>query len=73
MPKNGGVKMIEKMVKIKEQTIEDLASGLEIEFKTREDGEFRLILKGSTLPFGNREIHFDKDGQYIGAGVWLEE
>ena len=59
------------VTKIKEQVIEDLATGLTIEFKAREDGEFRLHLSGSILPLGNREIHFDKDGDYVGAGTWL--
>lgn len=62
-----------KTIKIKEQVIEDLASGLKIEFKAREDGEYRLYLSGSILPFGNREIHFDKEGEYAGAGTWLIE
>ena len=62
-----------KMVNIKEQVIEDLASGLTIEFKVREEGEYRLYLRGSILPFGNREIQFDKGGQYAGAGTWLKE
>ena len=62
-----------KTVNIKEQVIEDLASGLTIEFKAREDGETRLYLSGSSLPFGNREICFNKDGQYAGAGTWLIE
>ena len=65
--------MTEKIVKIKEQVIEDLASGLTIEFKAREDGEARMVLRGSKLPFNNREIHFDKEGEYAGAGTWLME
>ena len=69
MSKNNEV----KTVNIKEQVIEDLASGLTIEFKAREDGEIRMVLRGSTLPFSNREIQFDKDGQYVGAGTWLKE
>jgi len=64
--------MTKKMVNIKEQVIEDPASGLTIEFKAREDGEARLYLNSSVLPFGNREIHFDKNGLYTGAGTWLE-
>lgn len=65
--------MTEKMVKIKEQIIEDLASGLTMEFKVCEDGEARMVLRSPTLPFNNREIHFDKDGQYVGAGTWLKQ
>ena len=63
----------QKVFSIKEQVIKDLAIGLTIEFKAREDGEFRLCLSGSILPLGNREIHFDRDGQYVGAGTWLKE
>ena len=60
-----------KVIEIQEQTIEDLVTGLTIEFKAREDGETRVCISGATLPFGNREFHFDKDGQYVGAGTWL--
>lgn len=60
-----------KVFSIKEQVVEDLATGLTIEFKAREDGEFRLCLCGEILPLGNREIHFDKDGDYVGAGTQL--
>jgi hypothetical protein len=63
--------MAKRVVNIREQVIEDTASGLTIEFKQREDGEARMVLRSSTLPFGNREIQFDKDGQYVGAGTWL--
>ena len=64
--------MSKKRVNIKEQVIEDLASGLTIEFYVREDGESRMRLRGSNLPFSNREIHFDKNGKYAGAGTWLK-
>ncbi len=37
----------QKVTNIKEQVIEDLSTGLTIEFKAREDGEFRLCLSGS--------------------------
>lgn len=63
----------QKVINIKEQVVEDSATGLTIEFKAREDGEFRLCLNGSILPLGNREIQFDKDGRYVGAGTWLKE
>jgi hypothetical protein len=65
--------MTQKTVHIKEQVIDDPASGLTIEFKARDDGETRIYLRGSELPFGKREIHFDKDGNYAGAGTWLKE
>ena len=62
--------MAHKIVEIKEQVIEDLAGGLKIEFKTREDGEFRMYLSSSALPLGNREIHFDKEGELERAASW---
>jgi len=62
-----------KVFSIREQTIKDLATGLTIEFKAREDGEFRLCLSGSILPLDNREIHFNRDGDYAGAGTWLKD
>ncbi len=65
--------MVGNKASIKEQVIEDLTSGLTIEFVAREDGEARMVIRSSTLPFGNREIHFDKDGIYAGAGTWLME
>ena len=46
-----------KIINIKEQVIEDLVSRLTIEFKAREDGEARMVLSNSILPFGNREMH----------------
>ncbi|OGN97457.1 MAG: hypothetical protein A2Z77_05360 [Chloroflexi bacterium RBG_13_51_36] len=61
-----------KVFTIKQQVVKDLATGLTIEFKAREDGEFRLYLSGSILPLGNREIHFGKEGDYVGAGTWLK-
>ena len=39
-----------KTINIKEQTIEDLANGLTIEFQAREDGEVRMRLSSATLP-----------------------
>lgn len=62
-----------RLFSIKEQVVEDSATGLTIRFEAREDGEFRLCLSGSILPLGNREIQFDEDGQYVGAGTWLKE
>ncbi len=60
-----------KTIEIQEHTIEDLATGLKLRFEAREDGEARVCLSGSILPLGNREYHFDRDGQYVGAGTWL--
>ena len=64
--------MSEKIV-IQEQVIKDLATGLTIEIKARQDGESRLCLYGDSLPFSNREFHFDKCGRYVGTGTWLKQ
>jgi hypothetical protein len=61
--------MAEKMVSIKVQVIEDFTTGLRLEFRRSDDGEARLRLSGPSLPFGNREILFDRDGEYAGAGT----
>jgi hypothetical protein len=61
-----------KMFCIKEQVVNDTAvTGLILEFKVKENGEFELFLTGLTLPFGNREIQFNKNGDYVGAGTYL--
>lgn len=66
---------------IKEQIIEDPASGLTLLFEC-ENGRPRLVIAGRSLPFGNREILFDQDGKEAGAGTlvgnfrrpsWLKE
>ena len=67
---------------IREQIITDLVTGLTLQFETVDDGTARLRIYGDSLPFGNREIIFDKDGGEAGSGValagpcrasWLEE
>ena len=63
--------MAEKTAKIREQVIVDISSDITIEFKGRDDGEFRMLLKSSTLLLGNREFQFDGDGNYVGAGTCL--
>ena len=40
---------------IKEQIVEDLASGLILQFECS-NGKTRLVIAGRALPFGNREI-----------------
>jgi len=66
---------------IKEQIIEDRASGLTLLFEC-EDGRARLVIAGKSLPYGNREILFDDQGRESGAGTlvgnfrrpsWLKE
>jgi hypothetical protein len=61
---NGGV------CGIREQIVEDLATGLILQFECN-NGRTRLVIAGRDLPFGNREIHFDDDGREAGAGTLL--
>lgn len=66
---------------IKEQIIEDAATGLTLLFEC-DNGRARLVIAGKSLPYGNREIHFDHEGKEAGAGTlvgnfrrpsWLKE
>jgi hypothetical protein len=61
---NGG------LCQIREQIIEDAASGLTLQFECCKDGTSRLRIYGD-LPFGNREIFFDVEGKEGGAGTAL--
>lgn len=61
---NGGI------CQIKEQIIEDPASGLTFQFVLCDDGTSRMCVYGD-LPFGNREIYFDAQGEEGGAGTAL--
>jgi len=56
------------LCQVREQTIEDAASGLTLQFEC-ENGRTRLILSGRALPKGAREILFDRDGCEAGAGA----
>jgi hypothetical protein len=58
--------------RIREQIIEDQATGLILQFEC-EDGKARLVIAGKSLPFGNREILFDGDGREAAAGTLLAE
>lgn len=58
---------------IKEQIIEDEVTGLTLQFERRDDGTTKLRIYGRDLPFGNREIIFDKDGKEGAAGVFTGE
>ena len=57
--------------RVREQTIEDLPSGLTLRFEAR-DGGARLLIAGRVLPRGNREILFDSHGVAIGVGPALK-
>jgi len=60
------------LCQIREQIIEDQASGLILQFECN-GGKPRLVIAGKTLPFGNREILFDGDGREAAAGTLLGE
>lgn len=57
---------------IKEQIIEDPVTGLVLQFEMKpgSDAPYRLRIFGD-LPYGNREILFDKNGKEAGAGTLL--
>jgi hypothetical protein len=55
---------------IREQIVEDVATGLILQFECHE-GRARLVIAGDVLPFGNREIIFDHDGREAAAGTLL--
>src|SRR4029079_4756293 len=55
---------------IREQIVEDVATGLILQFECVE-GRARLVIAGEKLPFGNREILFDQDGRESAAGTQL--
>jgi hypothetical protein len=57
---------------IKEQIVEDLASGLILQFEC-DGGRTRLVIAGRALPFGNREIIFDHEGREAAAGTLVGE
>jgi hypothetical protein len=58
------------LCKVREQIVEDEASGLILQFEC-ENGCMRLIIAGASLPFGNREILFDDEGREAAAGTML--
>jgi hypothetical protein len=58
------------LCKVREQIVEDDASGLILQFECS-NGCMRLIIAGAALPFGNREILFDDEGREAAAGTLL--
>jgi hypothetical protein len=72
-----------RLCEIREQIIDDPVSGLTFQFAyvTDSTAPVRLRIYGD-LPFGNREIVFDKNGNEAGSGTavagpckatWLKE
>jgi hypothetical protein len=60
------------LCRVREQIIEDPASGLILQFEC-DDGRLRLVLAGRSMPVGNREILFDEQGREAGAGTLVGE
>jgi len=58
------------LCQIREQIIEDVVTGITLQFESRDDGTTRLRLYGD-FPFGNRELFFDADGQEAAAGTFM--
>lgn len=57
---------------VKEQIVEDRATGLTFQFEVVPDStaRYRLRIFGD-LPYGNREIVFDVEGKEAGSGTAL--
>jgi hypothetical protein len=60
------------LCQVREQIIEDPASGLTLQFECH-DGGLRLVIAGHHLSHGNREILFDREGREAGAGTLVGE
>ena len=62
---------------IKEQIVQDLGSGLTIQFERMPNGETYMRIFDThdeelgLMPFGNREIIFTNDGLEAGAGTFV--
>jgi hypothetical protein len=63
---NGG------LCRVREQIIEDMASGLTLQFEC-DNGRMRLVIAGAQLTKGNREILFDQEGREVAAGTLVGE
>ena len=57
---------------VREQIIEDMASGLILQFEC-DEGRTRLVIAGRQLPVGNREFIFDDQGREAAAGTLVGE
>ncbi len=58
-----------KTLRIKEQMINDLVTGLTVILRVTPGGEARIEISGDILPFGNRSLQFDVDGRLVGTGT----
>lgn len=57
-------------ISLKEQIIEDPASGLTLQLKKSDDGTARILIFGD-LPYGNREFIFDEQGALGATGTCM--
>jgi len=60
------------LCRVREQIIEDAASGLTLQFEC-DDGRLRLVIAGKALARGNRELLFDEEGREAAAGTLIGE
>ena len=60
------------LCRVREQIIEDPASGLVLQFEC-DDGRLRLVIAGRAMSLGNREILFDQEGREAAAGTLVGE
>jgi hypothetical protein len=60
------------LCQVREQIIEDAASGLTLQFEC-DDGRLRLVIAGKALARGNRELLFDEEGREAAAGTLIGE
>ena len=60
------------LCRVREQIIEDPASGLVLQFEC-DDGRLRLVIAGKAMSIGNREILFDQEGREAAAGTLVGE
>ena len=60
-----------KLCMVREQIVEDVASGLTLQFEFAE-GCLRLVISGNALPCGNREFVFDAQGREAAVGTLLD-
>jgi len=58
-----------KTLHIKEQIINDQVTGITIILRVTPNGEARIHLLCDSIPFGNRDFQFDKEGLLVGTGT----
>jgi len=61
------------LCQVREQIIEDAASGLVLQFESTNGRGCRLVIAGRPLAQGHREILFDEHGREAAAGTVIGE